>query len=226
VELIDDVSIELNSENITLNADFRKLEKLTNLTNVFIQQNTKSIVDQSDYVYRLEKREYNNNTILLNTTIGELLTQTIDGTMLLNTTLGDIYSLEKEETATIASDFFRKLDKVNEVLSTINGAVGAIDTVLSGINTLLSGTQSTALASIAKSTATMATLMGDLVDGGLRKSVLEVIAETEFVVNAETLQAAELLMDACEYDPLGIGPINCNGLEGVQFEIEGVNLIP
>lgn len=66
-------------------------------------------------------------------------------------------------------------------------------------------------------------ILKELQDEAFKRKVIAAIEETEFSMEVGTLElselsagsqvAAELLLDACEYDPIGVGPINCNGGE-------------
>jgi hypothetical protein len=59
-----------------------------------------------------------------------------------------------------------------------------------------------------------------------RGKVLTIIAETEFTANAAEANTVDTTLDACIYDPLGAGPIECVGSQFLEFEFPLFRLEP
>jgi hypothetical protein len=58
----------------------------------------------------------------------------------------------------------------------------------------------------------------------MRAKVTEIIDTTTFNVNCPSITGVGFDAAACEYDPLGIGPINCDGIELEEFDCEAATL--
>jgi|ERR1712096_342994 len=95
---------------------------------------------------------------------------------MLNSTLGWLYTLEKEEVAAINADFFRRLDNINEVLTTISGISDTISGTLGVVNTFLSTTQNANLGAMINAQQRTNAILTELVDTFPAK-ILETVAK-------------------------------------------------
>jgi hypothetical protein len=216
MKVIDEIAIDINGENITLNADFKKLETLTEMTN--------RLVNLTNYqwtnVYSADANLWTAHSTFLWQEVHSL------SALMLNKTLTDIRELERIETDHLASEFFKKLGEIDQVLSTINSAVDTIQTALGAVQTVLEVGQKTTLDGILAGITKTNELLAELSGGGLEAKILETIASSVFEINAPNIEGAELTLDACAYDPLGVGPIACAGVEGVELVLNAVEIEP
>lgn len=220
-DLISNIAIDIEGENITLNADFNTLNSLQNYTNFRIGQVYERMTILHDY--RTEQLRQNFDRI--DGGVVGINHTNIDGFLMLNQTLTDLYKLEKEEVQAITDEFFRKLDKVNEVLNTINGFVDTIQTVVGVINTFISGAQNTNLVAQVTEQKMTNTLLQEFIDGFPVK-VVEVVDETVFTINGAELSVDDTAFSFCEIaDPtFGEGPINCQNSGAFGFNIPEASL--
>lgn len=221
--MISDISIDIDSENLTINADLKQLTDLQRDTVEEIRAQRKVL--DSD----LEEIEFAvvTQTSSLNRALTELGDRNAEGLLMINTTLTEISKLEMEEVNAISNKFFSTLDNINRVLGTINSAADTISTVIGVINTFLSSTQSGLLTEQVTQQTQTNTLLSEFVTVFPSK-VRKVIAETTFEVNTANLDGSGLAFDACVItDPtLGIGPIFCEGLETTDLVQNGVSIMP
>lgn len=215
-ELISDIAIDIEGENITLNADFRTLNSLQNYTNYRIGQ----VYDEMKILHDYRTAQLRQNFGRVWDAIRGVNNTNVNGFSMINQTLTDLYKLEREEVNAITDEFFRKLDKVNEVLNTINGFVDTIQTVIGVINTFISSTQNENLVTQVTEQRKTNTLLQEFIDGFPAK-VIETIDETAFSINGADLNVDDTAFSYCEIvDPLfGEGPINCqySGAFGINM---------
>jgi len=231
LQLISDISIDIDSENLTINADLQRLEDLQSDTLLEIRSqklildaditatNT-ALQDQTTAVGRAlsELRESNaNGSLMLNKT----LTQ---GFGMLNATLTELRKLESEEVNAIANVFYSKLDNINRVLGTINAFADTISTVLGVVDTFLTTTQSGLLTSQVTQQTTTNTLLQEFITVFPAKA-RAAVAETLWEVTSIDMDVSDILFDGCVYSPLGVGPIDCAGVETTELVLNGVKMI-
>lgn len=246
-ELIRGIAIDIEGENITLNADFTTLTDLQNSTYKSLNS-FKTAFDTSD-IHRTS--QLNSLSSLIHTSIvdvknvdelgfGLLNGELIDiedvnrkGFLMLNTTLTDLYSLEKQEVSAITDELFRKIEKVNDVLNAINGVASTIDNVIGVINTFISTTQNTNLAAQVAEQQTTNTLLTEtntllqtFIDT-LPVKILTTIDETPFTLTAPEGTVDDTAFSFCEIvDPIvGEGPINCQINAMLGLEIPTLSLL-
>lgn len=202
LQLISDISIDIDSENLTINADLQKLEDL-----------------QSDTILEIRSQK-----LILTADLRELQESNIDGFNMLNTTLNELRKLESEEVQAIANEFYSRLDNINRVLGTINAFADTISTVLGVVDTFLTTTQSGLLTDqVTQQTATN-TLLQEFITVFPAKAVAAV-AETFWEVTSVDMDVSDILFDGCVYSPLGVGPIDCAGVETTELILNGVKMI-
>lgn len=176
----------------------------------------------------------------------------IDGKITrLNEQTQEIIDFDASLLSDLFPQFFAALDKVNKVLNTINGAVNVIQTLVDGVQTVLVGKQSADLTSISGSNdnlvvtteaisntvTSLETLVTEgnalitetntLLEGFIAKipdKVIETINLSTFQMESASIVSADFTGDACVYDPLGTGPIECLGTELGALTAEGVRL--
>lgn len=206
VNLIQGIAIDIDGENITLNADFKVLNQLQNETLLELIDLNSLLIALNDY----RTTQLNDKFQMVENQLISVQDINAQGYQLINKTLGDLYTLEREEVNAITDEFFRKLDKVNEVLNTINGFVSSIETVIGVIQTFISTTQNQNLVSQLTEQQRTNTLLQEFIDGFSTK-VLSIIEETPFSINTEEMIVEDSAYSWCEIvDPVvGEGPINC-----------------
>lgn len=221
VNLIRDIVIDIDGENITLNADFKQLTELQNLT--ILQIDELESVTVALYEYRTT--QLREDFDLLEEGVFNINQTNIEGFLLLNQTLTDLYNLEREEVRAIADEFFRKLDKVNEVLSTINAFVDTIETVIGTLQTFISTTQNQNLVSQLTEQQRTNTLLQEFIDIFPTK-VLTIIEETPFAINAPEAFIEDTFFTWCEItDPIiGEGSINCQTSVSAEVTIPSASI--
>jgi uncharacterized protein YoxC len=176
----------------------------------------------------------------------------IDGKITrLNELTQEIVDFDASLLSDLFPQFFAALDKVNKVLNTINGAVNVIQTVVDGVQAILIGKQSADLTSISGSndnlvisteaiSATVTSLETLVTEGNalvtetntlladfiakIPAKVIETINLSTFQMESASVETADFTGDACIYDPLGAGPIECAGAELLGLAAEGVRL--
>lgn len=220
-ELISGIAIDIEGENITLNADFRSLISLQNYSNYWLRQ----VYDEMKILHDYRTSQLRLNFDHIQHGIAGINDTNIDGFLMINQTLTDLYKLEREEVNAITDEFFRKLDKVNEVLNTINGFVDTIQTVIGLINTFISTTQNTNLETQITEQRKTNTLLQEFIDTFPTK-VIETVDETVFTINAADANMDDTAFSYCEIiDPtFGEGPINCQWSAGVGFNLPEASL--
>jgi len=223
--LISQIAIDIDSENITLNADFHTLSRLQNETIHTIEQ-FEALFANADYFRTVQLTHAFD---WLGEGLKNINNSNIDGFLLINKTLGDIYELEREEVQAISSEFFKKIDKINSVLGTINAFVDTIETVIGVIQTFISTTQNQNLITQITEQQRTNTLLQQFIDIFPTK-VLETIDSTGFVINAEAASVQDTAYTWCEIsDPtIGEGPINCQTNAMVEFNapVASITSIP
>jgi len=224
---IGNVSIDIDSENLTINADLQELERLQQETIVEIRA-MKLILD-ADILSAIQDL---NAAIGLQTTvfgrdIRELRESNEKDFLMINKTLTDLYDLERAEVAAIANEFFSKLTEINNVLGTINAFADSISTVISVVNTFLSSTQAGLLGDQVTQQTQTNTLLQEFVNVFDQK-VIDAVASSPWEVNTANLDGTDLFFDACIVDDpeFGIGPIQCEGLQTTGLIQNGVTLEP
>lgn len=246
-DLISGIAIDIEGENITLNADFTTLTDLQNSTYKTLSS-FKTAFDTSDThrtsqlnsLFSLIQNSIvdlkNINELSFALLSGELIDiEDINskGFIMLNTTLTDLYSLERQEVSAITDELFRKIEKVNDVLNAINGVASTIDNVIGVVNTFISTTQNQNLAAqVAEQQTTNTlleetnTLLQSFIDT-LPVKILATIDETPFTLNAPEGTVDDTAYSYCEIlDPIiGEGPINCQINAMLGLEIPTLSLV-
>jgi len=205
-KIIEEISIDLSGESITIDVDLNKLETLQQNTIDTVASVGRANIDQ--LVILKDSNTAGTNGV--RNDIYGFKESTSSGFKMLNNTLGWLYTLEKEEVAAINADFFRRLDNINEVLTTINGVSDTISGTLGVVNTFLSTTQNANLGAMINAQQRTNAILTELVDTFPAK-ILETVATTVFESNTAETVGGDFGGLFCGYDPIGIGPIDCGG---------------
>lgn len=226
---IDSVNRSIEqSSNINKTISLLLQNNLYSINNNIIENrksNIKSFNDLSAVIGSVGTENHNDLMILNSTLHNELMN--------INNTLGATYLLEKQETEAIASTFYSYLEKMNDVLSTIQTTIDVLQAALGLLSNWFQSTQvgvmENQLITQQRTNALLEQLIEafDTFKAEIPAKVLETIAASEFEIEAGATVGTEMFFDACEYDPLGFGPINCDGLEATEVvlnvvKIEGV----
>jgi len=115
------------------------------------------------------------------------------------------------------------LEKINTASDTISTFVDTIKTAVAAISAFTEGAQYT---EAQKQTALLTRIADQLEAGIIREKCLAAVSEEQWIISVEETLALQIDLDFCEYDPLGVGPINCNGLEMEFTTLQGANMIP
>jgi len=238
--LISGIAIDIEGENITLNADFTTLTDLQNSTyktlNTFKSAFETADAHRTSQLSSLFGGIENSIEGFMWQNSGELVNiEDINqsGFLMLNTTLSDLYSLERQEVSAITDELFRKIEKVNDVLNTINGFASAIDEAVGVINTFISTSQNQNLATQVAEQQTTNTLLQEtntllqtFIDT-LPAKILTTIDETPFTLNAPEGSVDDTAFTFCEIlDPtFGEGPINCQLNAMLGLDIPTLSLV-
>lgn len=223
LQMISDISIDIDSENLTINAD---LKELTNLQRDTVQEirAQREILDSDLQEVELA---LSIQTSAVGRALNDLSDRNAEGFLMINTTLTELRKLEMEEVQAITNEFFSQLDNINRVLGTINSAADTISTVIGVINTFLSSTQSGLLTEQVTQQTQTNTLLQEFVTVFPTK-VRTSVAEATWELNTGNLDGTGLAFDICTItDPvLGVGPIFCEGLETTDLIQNGVSMVP
>lgn len=113
------------------------------------------------------------------------------------------------------------INKVNTAVDTISTTVDSINTIIDAIQLWTEGSQ---YSEEQAQTQLLTTISEELSAGAFNRKVREAIALERWMVKAPTTQAIQVDLDMCEYDPFGIGFINCNGMEVEFMQMETVEI--
>lgn len=120
-------------------------------------------------------------------------------------------------------NFERVMTPINQLLTSVNNAIGVLKDTVQAIQSIFEafqGTQDEAVATIETNVETIAANF----EVGMKGIVAEAMAGAEMSFTA--VECAAFEGDACEYEPLGFGPVVCEGTEIEACQIEGIVLEP
>lgn len=239
---IRQIVVDIDGENITINANLALLEKLQNDTLVEVEafhhavateasaasvqrdlilQTGNIQVDAINNLNKLTTTCCASNSALLATVVSRL-NSVVEA---VGTSGDDIVSAVR-----IGNTVLERLEKITDIMSDI---VNSMSTVLTAVQTVVEGIQQTSLSAIKGSNENIVLntdktngLLEKLVEGGLTKQILETIAETEWNVDSEFMNVVSMDMAACECEPFCDGPFACEEVAHVEVEMLGVNIEP
>lgn len=237
VTIIEQIGIEITTENFTLNFDLEQLESLTQLvsTNLILNQekNTEmlSSLEATNTQFMIQSHNDNNQMHTLVTELGLSNHNDLDNfastnhidLRTINDTLGKIWTLEHAETEALSNKFFTILGEIDAVLDTINGVINTMQAVQGALQTYFTVGQNGILENLLVEQTTTNALLRTFIEGFDAK-VIEAVMAATWEVETEEVIGTEMLFDACVYDPLGFGPINCDGLEASTMVLNAVKM--
>lgn len=194
------ISTDINIEDGTITADLSKLEKLVE------QQNSKfdTLIAQNSQLLQASQNSFNS----LND-----LNRAVD--------------YQTVQQSDFRSDWYKEFENImtpiNQILSDVNAAINIVKETTNAINTIFEAFQGTQDASVEAIQTSVESIAAEF-ELGMRKVVAEALAGASITLPA--LECIAFEGDACEYDPLGLGPIICEGAEAESCQAEGIVIEP
>lgn len=200
---INEIGIEINGENTTLNVDLALLENTLISGFKDVDLEFKNIRETMYTVNNL-------NMETIQTSTDMLIEQFV------NSFAAQLAATDK---------YGEIIEKVDATVSSISGVLELIQTASEALNVYSTSTQSVILSSILTATEETNTLLAAFIKT-LPVKVLETISTTSFNVAGDSFESGGFDAVLCEYDPFGIGPINCDALVLEGIEMPGVFITP
>lgn len=232
VTAIANISAEINIEDGVFSVDLSKIESTiveqNGLLDIIVEQNnaTKKVLDrilttdldlQSKFQKALDSLENLDNSVKNNTEV------IVDALLSLRYQIQAFQQSENEHRTEWYNKFDNVMSPVNAVLADVNNAINILKETTKAVQTIFEAfqvSQDEAIDAIEAGVQTIATEF----EVGMRLVVAEALAGASVSFAATECVAFE--GDFCEYDPLGIGPIACEGTETELCQMEGLIVEP
>lgn len=218
---IEDIDINISGDDLNITIDLSEigatLDAFYSAYQVYEdkeQQILSSILQSSEFVQNTVYTAGRETVAALNRTADQAHQDAATGDSLLD----DIFN-SADGWGTSIKDHF---EDAEDILGTIADAIDIVHDVIEAVSVVIQGIQQTTLSGI----------LAALQAGAFDAKVMAAIAEARFEVRSPDLtvgemtmtsaETVEILFDACEYDPFGFGPINCDGMETIEFNAQGL----